>query len=169
MFMNIVLIGMPGCGKSTVGVLLAKSLMMDFVDTDLIIQRSCRKSLVDIIKADGIDGFKKNENDILKSLGYANTVISTGGSAVYGGEAMRNLKSGGVTGYLKLCPESLEARINNIKTRGIAMQPGCTLKELYEERAPLYEKYADITIECEGKTVEECVGLIVDAVSKMQP
>ena len=82
---------------------------------------------------------------------------------------MRNLKSGGVTVYLKLCPESLEARINNIKTRGIAMQPGCTLKELYEERAPLYEKYADITIECEGKTVEECVGLIVDAVSKMQP
>lgn len=161
--MNIVLIGMPGCGKSTVGVLLAKSLLYDFVDTDLIIQKSQNKGLCEIIESEGIEGFKTIENDTLKELEFKHTVVATGGSAVYGKQAMNNLKRGGVAVYLKLSPEEIKLRINNIKTRGIAMQPGCTLEALYDERAPLYEKYADLVVDCEGFTVEESVEAVTKA------
>ena len=157
---NITLIGMPGAGKSTIGVLLAKSLLMDFVDTDLLIQQKYSSSLCDIINKKGIEEFLKIENDVICSRNFSNCVIATGGSAVYGEEAMEKLKAAGKVIYLKLSPEELEKRINNIHTRGIAMKEGTTIAALYGERAPLYEKYADITIECSGMTPEECVDTI---------
>ncbi len=160
--MNIVLIGMPGCGKSTIGVLLAKSMLCDFVDTDLIIQNTYHKSLCGIIAEDGLAGFKEKENEILKKLRCDNSVIATGGSAVYCHEGMSNLKKNGKVIYLKLTPEVIKKRINNITTRGIAMEDGCTIDDLYLERAPLYEKYADYILLCEGLTAEECVTKITE-------
>ncbi len=161
---NIVLIGMPGCGKSTVGVLLAKTMLCDFVDTDLIIQAKYQKGLCELIEEYGLDGFKTIENDVLASFKGENCVVATGGSAVYGKEAMENLKSNGIAVYLKLSCEDINGRIKNITTRGIAMEKGCTLDKLYTERAPLYEKYADITIDCTGLCAEECVTKIKEAI-----
>lgn len=158
---NIVLIGMPGAGKSTVGILLAKSMLMDFCDTDLLIQKKYSKSLCEIINEDGIDAFIKKEDELVSQVEFENTVIATGGSVVYGENAMKNLKRNSMVVYLKVSPEELYARINNIHTRGIAMKEGTTLDDLYNERAPLYEKYADKIIECENLTPEECVELIM--------
>ncbi len=158
---NIVLIGMPGAGKSTVGILLAKSMLMSFCDTDLLIQNETGESLCDTIKKSGIDAFIELEDEIIYKNDFNNSVIATGGSAVYGERAMNKLKENGKIVYLKVTPEELNRRVNNIHTRGIAMKEGTTLAQLYEERAPLYEKYADITIECDGKTPEECVDLIM--------
>ena len=160
---NIVLIGMPGTGKSTVGVLLAKSLLMDFVDTDLIIQKECSCSLCDIIEKEGIDAFIETENRIIASTDIAASVIATGGSAVYGKQAMERLCENGVIVYLKTPLSELEKRLGNIHTRGVAMKKGTTVAELMRERAPLYEKYAQITVECDGMTAEECVQKIVDS------
>ena len=161
---NIVLIGMPGAGKSTIGVLLAKCLLMYFLDTDLIIQKKCSSSLCDIINAQGIDEFLKIENDVICGEEFENCVIATGGSAVYGKEAMKKLKEQGIAIYLKLTPEELVERIKDIHTRGIAMKEGTTIAELYEERAALYEEYADITVDCNGKTPEQCVDAIAQAI-----
>ncbi len=158
---NIVLIGMPGAGKSTIGVILAKSLLFDFCDTDLSIQKSTSKSLSQIINEEGINAFIELEEEVICNETFADCVVATGGSAVYGAKAMDKLKENGIMVYLKVSPEELQNRIKNIHTRGIAMKEGTTISELYEERAPLYEKYADITIECDGKTAEECVDLIV--------
>lgn len=159
---NIVLIGMPGAGKSTVGVLLAKSMLMDFCDTDLLIQKKYSKSLCEIINEEGIDAFIKKEDELVSQVEFENTVIATGGSVVYGENAMKNLKRNSMVVYLKVSPRGLYERLNNIHTRGIAMKEGTTLDDLYRERAPLYEKYADLTIECEGITPERCVELIVE-------
>lgn len=158
---NIVLIGMPGAGKSTIGVLLAKSMLMDFVDTDLLIQKKYSSSLCDIINGRGIDEFLKIENDVICSWEFANCVIATGGSAVYGEEAMKKLARNAVIVYLKLTPDVLEKRINNIHTRGIAMKEGTTIEELYSQRAPLYEKYSDKVIDCGMLTPEQCVDEII--------
>lgn len=158
---NIVLIGMPGTGKSTVGVLLAKSLLMDFCDTDLIIQKKFSKPLCDIIAEIGTDGFIDAEDKILTDIKLENTVIATGGSAVYGENAMRSLKGTGIAVYLDTPLVELEKRLLNIHTRGVAMKDGTTLSDLFEEREPLYRKYADITVECINLTPEECVERIV--------
>ena len=163
---NIVLIGMPGAGKSTIGVLLAKSMLMDFVDTDLLIQKKCADSLCGIIEAKGIDEFLKIENNVICENSFENSVVATGGSAVYGNEAMAKLRADGVAVYLKLSPEELVRRIDNIHTRGIAMKEGTTIAALYDERAPLYEKYADITVGCEGLTPEQCVEAIAEFIEK---
>ncbi len=159
--MNIILIGMPGCGKSTIGVLLAKSMLADFVDTDLIIQNKYKKSLCEIINEEGLDAFKEKENNVLAELKAENSVIATGGSAVYCPEGMKNLKKDGKIIYLKLSPSEIKNRIKNITTRGIAMKEGTTIEQLYEERAELYEKYADIVIDCENTTPEGCVDRVV--------
>lgn len=164
--MNLVLIGMPGCGKSTIGVLLAKSMLCEFVDTDLIIQNKHKKSLCEIISEDGLENFKETENEVLSEINCENCVIATGGSAVYCGKGMANLKKNGKIVYLKLSPEEIKKRIKNIRTRGIAMKEGTTIEELYLERAPLYEKYADYIVECENLTPEECVEKIIDIIHK---
>lgn len=161
---NIVLIGMPGAGKSTVGVLLAKSMLMDFVDTDLLIQRKFSDSLCGIIAERGVEEFLGIENDVICENDFENCVVATGGSAVYGREAMGKLRADGTAVYLKLSPEELERRIDNIHTRGIAMKEGTSIAALYAERSPLYEKYADITVECEGLSAEQCVELIAEKV-----
>lgn len=158
---NIVLIGMPGTGKSTVGVLLAKSLLMDFCDTDLIIQKRFSSPLCDIIADIGTDGFIKAEDEILSEISLENTVIATGGSAVYGEGAMKNLKEKGIAVYLDTPLDELQKRLLNIHTRGVAMKKGATLNDLFSEREPLYKKYADITVNCINLTPEECVEKIV--------
>lgn len=159
---NIVLIGMPGAGKSTIGVLLAKSMLMDFTDTDLLIQKKYSSALCDIIKEKGIEEFLKIENGVICEAEFTNCVVATGGSAVYGKEAMEKLKKSGTVVYLKVNVSELEKRICNIHTRGIAMKEGTTIAGLYSERAPLYEKYADITVDCTALTPEQCVDEIIN-------
>lgn len=158
---NIVLIGMPGAGKSTVGVLLAKSVLFDFCDTDLLIQNAAGESLCDIINEKGLNEFIRLEDEVISGQAFKNTVVATGGSAVYGENAMHNLKENGIIVYLKVGSQELCRRLNNIQTRGIAMKKGTTIADLYNERAPLYEKYADITVDCEGITPEESVNRII--------
>ena len=159
---NIVLIGMPGAGKSTVGVLLAKTLLMDFTDTDLLIQNESKKALCDIISEKGTEYFIRVEEDIILKHSFANSVIATGGSAVYGENAMKSLSKNGVIVYLKVSLPELIKRLGDITTRGIAMGKDSGIPELFSERSPLYEKYARITVDCTGKTPEECVGSIAE-------
>lgn len=159
---NIILIGMAGCGKSTVGVLLAKALGMGFLDTDLVIQRREGKKLQEIINGDGLEYFKRAEDAALLSVETDSTVIATGGSAVYYDDAMKHLKAGGKCVWLALPFDVIERRIRNIKTRGIAIAPGKTLRDVFEERQPLYEKYADIRVDCAG-SAEDNVAEIIKA------
>lgn len=161
---NIVLIGMPGAGKSTIGVVLAKILGMDFVDTDLIIQKIEKTTLQNIIDEKGVDEFRNIENRVLSEVQLKNSVIATGGSAVYGKEAMENLQKDSLIVYLKLSGKSLEERLSNLKTRGVAMKKGQTIADLYEERRPLYEKYANITIDCENMILEQSVEMVKKAI-----
>lgn len=161
---NIILIGMAGCGKSTVGVLLAKALGMSFLDTDLVIQRREGKKLQEIINGDGLEYFKRAEDAALLSVETDNTVIATGGSAVYYDDAMKHLKAGGKCVWLALPFDVIERRIRNIKTRGIAIAPGKTLRDVFEERQPLYERYADIRVDCAG-SAEDNVAEIIKALN----
>lgn len=158
---------MPGAGKSTIGVLLAKTMLMSFTDTDLLIQQKYSSSLCDIIGSKGIDEFLKIENDVICEEEFENCIVATGGSAVYGEKAMKKLRENGTAVYLKLNPAELEKRIKNIHTRGIAMKEGTTIEELYEERAALYEKYADITVECSSLTPEQCVDIIAEKLENL--
>ena len=155
--MNIVLIGMPGCGKSTVGVVLAKNLAMDFIDSDLLIQRELGMRLAAIIEQYGDEGFRKIENRVNSGIQAENSVIATGGSVVYGEDAMAHLKSIGTVVYLKLSYEQIEDRLGNLHARGVTIRPGQTLRDLYDERCPLYERWADIVVPCEGKRLREVV------------
>lgn len=157
---NIVLIGMPGAGKSTLGVLVAKALNYRFLDTDLRIQEYTGQLLYETIRDKGMEEFLKIEENVLLQLDCSRTIIATGGSAVYGKKAMKHLSSLGTIVYLSLPYEEIEQRVNNITTRGIAMQEGKTLRDVYEERVALYEKYADDIICCEGRSIEECVAAV---------
>ena len=158
---NIVLIGMPACGKSTIGVLLAKSLGFTFTDTDLIIQQREGRLLQEIIDSDGLDAFCiAEERAILSVTAGSDTVIATGGSVVYGAKAMEHYRRIGSVVYLSLPFEELARRLHDIRGRGVALRDGQTLYDLYQERAPLYEKYADVTIEEYGLNIEQTVALI---------
>ena len=154
---NIILTGMPGVGKSTVGVVLAKKLGYTFLDSDLIIQERESRLLHEIIEQDGLDAFIKIENEVNSAIKTKNSVIATGGSVVYGTEAMMHLASIGTIIYLKLGYNELELRLGDLYKRGVAMREGQTFLELYEERIPLYEKYADIMIDCSKKSIREVV------------
>ena len=159
---NVVLIGMPGVGKSTLGVVLAKELGFEFVDADLLIQKRENRLLKEIIAEDGVDGFLKIENDVNASIETDKTVIATGGSVIYGAEAMAHLKEIGIVVYLKLDYESLDSRLGSLKGRGVVLKDGQTLKSLYEERIPLYEKYADIIVDEQGLNLEETLSSVLD-------
>ena len=155
---NIVLIGMPAAGKSTVGVLLAKTLGFAFVDTDLIIQQNTGRLLQDIIDKDGLDAFcVEEERAVCSVTAEQNAVIATGGSAVYSREAMLFLKRHGLVYYLSLPAEELSKRLFNITTRGIAKRPDESIEDVFNKRVELYREYADITIDCLGKAAEETV------------
>ena len=152
---NIVLIGMPGAGKSTVGVVLAKVVGHKFIDSDLVIQEQTGKLLHELITEHGLDGFLEIENQTNASLDVEKAIIATGGSVIYGEEAMEHLRRIGLVVYLKLSLESIAERLGDLKQRGVALKEGFGLKELYEERIPLYEKYADLILDCENKTIRQ--------------
>lgn len=154
---NIVLIGMPGVGKSTVGVILAKVLGYAFLDADLVIQEQEGKLLREIIEEVGTNGFIEVENRVNAGLACSKTIIATGGSVIYGKEAMEHLKEIGTIVYLEVSFPTLEKRLSDIKGRGVVLKEGQTLYDLYEERTPLYEKYADVRVLEEGLNVEETV------------
>ena len=160
---NVVLIGMPGVGKSTLGVVLAKELGYEFVDADLLIQKRENRLLKEIIAQEGVDGFLKIENDVNASIDTHKTVIATGGSVIYGVEAMEHYKNIGRVVYLKVGMEVLTKRLKNVKQRGVVMRPGQSLISLYNERSVLYEKYADITIDEKDNTMEEVVADLIAA------
>lgn len=162
---NIVLIGMPACGKSVTGVLLAKILRKKFIDGDLVIQETTGKTLQQIIDEMGNDTFKEIERQVLCGLKAKNAVIATGGSAVYYPDAMSELGREGIIVYIKISIDQVKDRLNNITTRCVAMAPGQTLDSLYEERSELYEKYADVVVSANpGESIEETVSKIVEAV-----
>ncbi len=156
---NVVLIGMPGAGKSTVGVVLAKRLGYSFVDSDLVIQEKYGKLLHELIEQYGVEGFWKIENEVNAGLNLHRSVIATGGSVIYGEEAMKHLREIGTVVYLKLPYQEIEERLGDLNARGVTLQPGQTLKDLYEERIPLYEKYATKVLDCGGKTLREVAQL----------
>ena len=160
---NITLIGMPGSGKSTVGVLLAKTLGYRFLDADLLIQQREGALLQDILDQRGVEGFLDVEEDVIRSLDCTGTVIAPGGSAVCREGAARRLKELGLVVYLHVPLAELERRISNITTRGIAMAPGQTLADVYASREPLYRKYADLTVDVTGQnTLEETVAAVLE-------
>jgi shikimate kinase len=162
---NIVLVGMPGVGKSTVGVILAKVLGYQFLDADLVIQQQEGKLLKEIIAEVGTEGFIEVENRVNAGITCSKTIIATGGSVVYGKEAMEHLKEIGIVVYLKVPYETIEKRLSDIKGRGVVLKHGQTLYDLYMERTPLYEKYADVSVNEDGLGVEQTVELLIE---KMQ-
>jgi shikimate kinase len=159
--MNIILIGMPGAGKSTLGVLLAKALGKDFVDTDIFIQQKEGLKLYEIINNVGIGEFLALEESSILDLEVVNSVVATGGSVIYGSKAMEYLKKNGIVVYLKLGYEDISRRLQDITTRGIAFNKKTSLNELYNERAPLYEKYADLIIDCTNRGIEETIDHLI--------
>ena len=161
---NIILIGMPASGKSTAGVLLAKAIGYGFIDCDLLIQNEQKALLCDIIAEKGAEEFLRIEERVNASLWAERCVIATGGSVIYGARAMAHLKELGTVVYLKLGEKELEKRLKNIFRRGVVMRrAGETVADLYAERVPLYEKYADVTVACDGQDVEQTVRAIAEA------
>ena len=158
---NIVLVGMPGSGKSTVGVILAKLLSYDFLDTDVLIQSSQRRALQDIVDRDGHLALRTIEEDTLLSLDLQHHVIATGGSAVYSAAAMAHLAAIGTVVFLDVDLATLEGRVNNLATRGLVRRPGQSLADLFAEREALYKQAADITINCTGMTQEAVCSAII--------
>ena len=164
---NVILIGMPGCGKSTVGVVLAKILGYRFLDSDLVIQEKENRLLCDIIAQEGAAGFNEIENRINSEINVNKTVIATGGSVVYGKDAMGHFRDTGVVVYIHLPFEEISHRLGDLTKRGVSFREGQTLRELYDEREPLYRRYADIIIEESGLSISETAMKIRDMVSGM--
>lgn len=163
---NITLIGMPGAGKSTIGVLLAKAMNYRFVDTDLVIQEQEGKLLCDIIKEEGMERFKQIENDVNANLQAERSIIAPGGSVVYAKEAMEHFKEIGKVVYLCVSCEEISNRVGDLTQRGVVFAPGQDLYSLYAERTVLYEKYADVIVHCDGKEVGEILAEIQAFMSK---
>lgn len=161
---NIVLIGMPGAGKSTIGVILAKVLGFQFIDTDLVIQERENRLLKDIIKEEGLENFIKIEDRINQSIQATKAVISPGGSVVYGEKAMEHFRETGIVVYIKLSFKTVQKRLGNIKKRGVVLKENQSLKDLYLERCPLYEKYAHIIIDAENMDIESVMEKIKNEV-----
>jgi len=162
---NIVLIGMPGVGKSTAGVIAAKTLGLKFEDTDLMIQTSEHRLLKQIIADEGVDGFIKIEENVLKSIDQKGYLIATGGSAIYGSEGMEHLHKNSLIIYLHLGLEKLTHRLGNLQNRGVVLKPGQTLADIYEERLPLYRRFADIEIDETNLDIEATVAQICSRAS----
>lgn len=164
---NVVLIGMPGAGKSTLGVVLAKIMNLKFLDADLLIQDQCDKTLQRIIDALGPQGFIEVENQVLSELQAERTVISTGGSAVYSEAAMSHLHEIGRVVYLKISYDELKSRLSDLQERGVVMKGGIgmSLRELYDERLPLYEHYADVTVEVSDLSITAAARKVADALN----
>lgn len=164
-YANVSLIGMPGVGKSTVGVLLAKAMSWSFLDTDLMIQVAEERRLHDIIYTEGIEAFVRIEQRHVLALDRREYVIATGGSVVYGPAAMEHLKSLGAMIHLDLPLDVLERRLTELNGRGLAMAPGQTLHGIFQQRQPLYRRYADISIDCDSRTQEQIVDEIISRLS----
>ena len=163
---NVVLIGMPGAGKSTVGVVAAKRLGFRFLDSDLLIQDEYGKLLHELITEHGVEGFWQIESNVNASLNLENSIIATGGSACYEPEGMQHLRDISTVVYLKLPYEEVEQRLGDLNARGVTLQPGQTLRDLYDERTPLYKKYADLIIDCSGKMLRDVVAEIAEKYKK---
>jgi len=163
---NIVLIGMPGAGKSTVGVILAKTLGRSFVDTDIVIQEHEGLLLQELIDRYGTGVFLHAEEEAVLSLRCRNAVIATGGSVVFSRRAMEHLGARGIIVYLKISCDEMERRIRNITTRGIILKKGESLREMYNDRVLLYERYADITADCTEMGFEDCMAFIIEELNK---
>lgn len=163
---NVVLIGMPGVGKSTVGVLLAKALGRYFLDTDILIQALQDRSLQEIIDSDGLAAFCELEEEHVLSIDLTSAVIATGGSVVYSEAAMRHLTAHGVIVHLDLPVAQIEERLANLNTRGVVIDPGQTVRTLYDQRRGLYRRYAQITLDCTAKTHDQIVTELVATVSR---
>ncbi len=164
---NIILIGMPGAGKSTLGIVLAKIINYDFVDADLLIQNQCDKTLQKIIDAMGPEGFIQVENEVLCDLDAHHSIIATGGSAVYSDDAMKHLAEIGTVVYLKVSLEELTNRLGGLYERGVVMKNGMgmSLSDLFDERIPLYEKYADVVLDIDGMNVRDSARKLTDILS----
>lgn len=164
---NIILTGMPASGKSTVGVILAKTLGMRFIDTDLIIQQQNHDLLWHLIDKYGVKRFEEMEENALLSVAETeDTVIATGGSAVFCERGMNFLRQTGSCFYLKVPCDELTRRLKNIRTRGIAAAKGMTVEDIFAERSPLYEKYADFVVDCGGMHIEDVTAVIAGKMGK---
>ncbi len=161
---TITLIGMPGAGKSTVGVVLAKLLGMEFLDSDLLIQKREGKLLWQIIEENGLDGFDRIEEEVNCSINEEKTIIATGGSAVYSEKAMKHLQEISTIVYLKVSCEELKRRLGDLKNRGVSIKEGQTLEDLYEERRPLYERYGEVVIDLDSFDIRRAAEQIAEAI-----
>ena len=164
--MNIVLIGMPGCGKSTVGIILAKIIGYEFIDSDLVIQRERGMLLPELIERYGVDGFRRIEDEINAAITADKTVIATGGSVIYGAEAMAHYKEIGTVVYIKLPCDEIAERVGDLSQRGVAADPNQTITDIYNERTPMYERCADITIDADGLRIEQTAKLIMKMITE---